>query len=254
MYSFMTAASFMSLNLVDHHRRIAEDLGRRTGIDIRWEPGRPLAEVDLAFSCGLPLARSGDWTMLVAPVGAGSAYAGRPVYFTYFVVARDHPARRFEELAGTGLVMNEPVSHSGFAAVLAELASRRIDLGFFGGHRFSGGHQSSVGAVADGSGEVAAVDSLMFDALVEQQPELADRVRVAATGVAWPAPPLAVRSSLLDRVGEIIAEDIVGHQPSVPGVSHFATVDSARYSVMADNWRRVVPTGGIVSSGGTPPT
>lgn len=254
MYSFLTAASYMSLNLVDHHRRIAGDLGRRTGIDIRWEPGRPLAEVDLAFSCGLPLARSGEWTMLVAPVGAGPAYAGRPVYFTFFVVARDHPAHRFEELAGTGLVMNEAVSHSGFAAVLAELASRRIDLAFFGGHRFSGSHQASVEAVAGGSGEVAAVDSLMFDALVEVQPDLAGRVRVAATGAAWPAPPLAVRSSYPAEMGEIIAADIVVHQPSVPGVSHFATVDTAAYSVMADNWRRVVPPGGIVSSGGTPPT
>lgn len=254
MYSFMTAASFMSMNLVDHHRRIVEALARRTGIDIRWEQGRPLAEVDLAFSCGLPLARSGDWTMLVAPVGTGPGYAGRPVYFTYFVVALDHPALRFEDLAGTELVMNEAGSHSGFAAVLAELAARRLDLSFFGGHRFSGGHQSSVEAVAGGSGEVAAVDSLMFDSLVEQRPELADQVRVAATGTAWPAPPLALRSSLAERLGEIISEDIMEHQPSVPGVSHFVTVDSARYSVLADNWRRVVPPGGVVSSGGTPPT
>jgi hypothetical protein len=254
MYSFVTAASFMSMNLVDHHRRIAEDLAGRTGLDIRWEPHRQLAEVDLAFSCGLPLARAGEWTMLVAPVGSGPGYRGRPVYFTYFVVALDHPARRFEDLAGTRLVMNEPASHSGFAAVLAELDSRRLDLGFFGGHRFSGGHQSSVEAVAGGSGEVAAVDSLMFDAFVEQRPELADQLRVAATGAAWPAPPLAVRSSLADRLGDIISRDITGNQPSVPGVSHFVTVDSAGYSTLADNWRRLVPPGGIVSSGGTAPT
>jgi ABC-type phosphate/phosphonate transport system substrate-binding protein len=254
MYSFVTAASFMSLNLVDHHRRVAEDLAGRTGIEIRWEPGRSLSEVDLAFSCGLPLARAGGWRMLVAPVGAGPGYGGQPVYFTYFLVAPDHPAHRFEDLAGTPLVMNEPASHSGFAAVLAELASRRLDLGFFGGHRFSGSHQSSVEAVAGGSGEVAAVDSLMFDGLVELRPELAGLVRVAASGMAWPAPPLALRASLTDRLGDTIVQAIIDHQPAVPGVSRFVAVDSATYSVLADNWSRVVPSGGIVSSGGTPST
>jgi hypothetical protein len=101
---------------------------------------------------------------------------------------------------------------------------------------------------------VAAVDSLVFDALVEQRPESTEVLRVVAAGEAWPAPPLAVRSSIADRLGEIIAGDIIQFQPPVPGVARFVAVDTARYASLADNWRRLVPPGGIVSSGGTAPT
>ncbi len=253
MYSVVRLGSLMSTNLVAHHRRVLEGVAGRLGLDARWVEAASLHDVDLAFSCGLPISvRPEEWTVAVAPVAADPGYGGRPVYFTTFVVRHDHPARTFEDLAGSHLLMNEPVSHSGYAAVLDHLADRCLDLGFFGGHRFSGGHVLSLEAVLAGSEEVAALDSLALDGVIADRPEVADLIRIVDRSQAWPAPPLALRRNLGFELRDRLRHAVT-HLPNgggIPGIDRFEAVDDDGYRVLADNWRRLVPHDEIVPADG----
>lgn len=243
----------MSTNLLGHHRRLLEAAVGSLGLTSEWVEAASLDDVDIAFSCGLPISLHPDeWTVAVAPVAASPAYGGGAVYFTSYVVARDHPAREFRDLAGAVLLMNEPVSHSGYAAVQADLASRGLELGFFGGHHFTGGHMLSLDAVVKGNGEAAAIDSLALEAVLVERPEIAALVRVVATSAPWPAPPLAIRRSLGSELRARI-RDLMTALPEgggVPGIERFQAVDDDTYRVLADNWRQVVPHDEIVPADG----
>ncbi len=163
-------------------------------------------------------------------------YLGMPVYFTDLVVDSDHPAEAFSDLAGVPLVMNEPVSHSGHASVRYELRRRGLDLDFFGGHRFSGGHIRSLQAVMDGSGEVAALDSVMFDSVKGADPDVSRKVKTIASIGPWPTPPLAVRTSVgVDLVDAITRAALLFDLP-VPGVDRLVQVDMDSYLPLAENW------------------
>lgn len=227
----------MSDNLVAEHRRFVERLGDSIGFGVDWRDGGGLDDVDIVWSCGLPLSlRPDEWTPLVAPVMSSARYQSRPVYFTDLVVATDHPARSFEELAGVALVMNEPASHSGYASVMFELRRRELGLDFFGSHRFSGAHLRSLEAVLGGSREVAALDSVMFDSIRSGSQELEQAARVVASIGPWPTPPLAVRTAVGAPLRNSIAQTALGLDLEVPGCERLVAVNAAAYRPLAANW------------------
>lgn len=197
-------------------------------------------QVDLAFICTGAYVRGqqefGMDLLAVPQVG------GQTTYQSYLIVPTDSPAQRWEDLRGGVFAFTDPLSLSGYMAALALLRSGgETPEGFFSRTLFTYSHDNSVRAVAEGWVDGAAVDSLVYRALLEQDPFYRDRTRVLWESEPFGAPPVVaplgldpdlrarLRTVLLEmdrnREGrEVLA--LLGVDRFVPGDDHL--YDSAR--------------------------
>lgn len=153
------------------------------------------AEVDVAFTCGLPYVLGHErfgLELLAAP----EVYDG-PVYYSYVIVPADSRARSFEELRGARYAFSDPLSNSGWLVPAHALALKgTTPEAFFKRVIFTYSHAASIEAVAERFVEGASVDSYVYDTLASTQPALTGRTRVIARSPAHPIPPVVVRAGL----------------------------------------------------------
>lgn len=125
----------------------------------------------------------------VREVVIGQEKKAETYYFSYWVVAKDSPVRRLEQLRGKRAVFPSPLSTSGYVAPLARLvelglvprqAGKEADpKAFFGDVRFAGGyaqgwealkaHQADVTVIAGDVSETLYRDVLAGTRVIEQQ-------------------------------------------------------------------------------------
>lgn len=153
------------------------------------------AEVDVAFTCGLPYVIDHErfgLELLASP----EVYEG-PIYYSYVIVHADSPMRSFEELRGMRYAFSDPLSNSGWLVPTHALAQiGTAPKAFFKRTIFTYSHAASVEAVAVKFVDGASVDSYVYDALATSQPALVARTRVIARSPAHPIPPVVVRAGL----------------------------------------------------------
>ncbi len=107
--------------------------------------------------CNLPLRQifMDDVTMIGA---ADYELAGCPAghYRSHFVVRRDCSAQAPSEMFDTRFVYNEPLSQSGYGAaqIWAEEHGSQFSLA-----AQTGSHRASIAAIANGTGDIAAIDA-----------------------------------------------------------------------------------------------
>jgi phosphonate transport system substrate-binding protein len=119
-------------------------------------------------------------------------YRLEPVYFSDVVVPAEHPARKFEDLAGCRFAFNERTSHSGYGVVRYALAVRGFTSGFFGSVVESNTHQRSLALVAAGAVDAAAIDSTVLETECLRRPDLRRCLRIVTALGPSPIPPLVV--------------------------------------------------------------
>lgn len=168
-----------------------------TSLDELWQR----EDLGCAFMCGYPWALSKDKPhLLAAPVPSPARYAGRPVYFTDFIVRADSPYRTLADTFGGRIAYSTEHSHSGYNAPRFHLLAYRTlarptlyqeVLGPFVRQR------PCLDAVVDGRADVAAVDGYGLELLGRHAPEVAGGVRVVESTIAAPSAPL-VASRLID--------------------------------------------------------
>lgn len=152
-------------------------------------------QVDLAFICtGAYVQGQQEFGMdLLAVPQVG----GATTYQSYIIVPADSPARRWEDLRGTVFAFTDPLSLSGYMAALALLkANGETPEGFFARTLFTYSHDNSVRAVAEGWVDGAAVDNLVYQALLEQDAFYRDRTRVLWESEPFGAPPVVAPQGL----------------------------------------------------------
>ena len=199
------------------------------------------------FMCGLPFSRTQPPpVLLAAPVPAATEFAGRPEYFSEFVVRRDDPAQSLADTYGRRLALTVPESQSGCAAALshcmtqhsveprsaplfAEIVAPTITpLG-------------ALSAVVEGDADVAPIDAYAMRLLAHFRPEVAARVRVVARTAATPIPPLVASSSALEPLAHAFAR--VHDLPAAHGalqelqLRRFARPDPGAYTALRDAYR-----------------
>jgi ABC-type phosphate/phosphonate transport system substrate-binding protein len=167
-----------------------------TPLDQLW--ARP--DLGCAFMCGYPWALATPRPhLLAAPVPSPARYGGQPVYCTDFIVRADSPSRALEDTFGGRIAYSTPHSHSGYNAPRFHLLRYRTPdrptlyrevIGPL--HR----QRPVLDAVLEGRADVAALDGYALDLLRQHHPELAARVRVVATTVPAPAPPLVASAPI----------------------------------------------------------
>lgn len=184
-------------------RRLSRSTGRPVALVTRRTYREVTAlllsrQIDVAWLCGYPFVQHRDALALLAtPV-----WRGAPLYQSYLIVARDHPARSLDDLRGASHAFADPDSNSGWLTTAAALAARgERPTQFFGHSFFTNGHRNVVRAVASGLADSGSVDGYVWEVLAEVEPALAAETRVIARSAPVGFPPVVAAASERDRPG-----------------------------------------------------
>ena len=193
-----------SPSLLAAWRRLLQWVGERSGVrfDVLDPSVEPASLDDLwarpdmacVFMCGYPWAlRESRPHLLAAPVPSPPRFGGRPDYVSDFIVRADSGFRDLTDTFGGTIAYSTEHSHSGYNAPRFHLLPHRTAarpqlystvLGPFIRQR------PVIEAVLDGRADVAAVDGYGLDLLRRHEPEMVARLRIIATTLPAPAPPL----------------------------------------------------------------
>jgi phosphonate transport system substrate-binding protein len=152
-------------------------------------------QVDLAFVCtGAYVRGERDFGMELLTV---PQVRGEITYRSYLIVPADSPAGGLEDLRERVFAFTDPLSLSGYMAPVYLLRSNGASPDdFFARTLFTYSHDNSIQAVAEGWADGAAVDSLVYDALVGQNPFYGETTRVIWRSQPYGAPPAVVHPDL----------------------------------------------------------
>lgn len=192
---------------------IARHLGDRLGLnlhfvnDIAWQERErrfDAGQIDIAWICGAPyvqkMANGDAIELLAAPAYAAPRYMNRPVYFSDVMVRRDSAYQTFMDLRGARWAYNNLGSHSGYQVVRYALAHKGLNGDFFGSVMCSGAHQRSMELIASGEIDASAIDTTVFDAVREINPELCEQLRVIEVLGPSAQPPWVIGTHVPDAV------------------------------------------------------
>ena len=163
---------------------------------------------ELVFSqvCGMPYrTRLADQVTLIGTPDYALEGCSAGYYNSVIVVRADDPREKAEEFADTRFVFNQSCSQSGYAA--AYLWAR--DHGFwFNNRQASGGHTQSARMVAEGAGDIAALDAQTWR-FIQRYDSFAKDLRVLAQTVPTPGLPyIAAKGAKGPLMFEAVAEAI----------------------------------------------
>jgi ABC-type phosphate/phosphonate transport system substrate-binding protein len=206
-------------------------------------------DMGCVFMCGYPWALRRDRPrLLAAPVPSPSRFGGRPVYCTDFIVPVESPYARLEDTFGGVFAYSTEHSHSGYNAPRFHLlAYRRPDRPTLYaktlGPRVR--QRPVIDAVADGRADVGAVDAYALALLERHAPEATRRVRVIASTVEAPCPPLVASPRVdAEMTGRISAALVDLHRdPALTPafadllLSRFVAVDLRDFEVFLERRR-----------------
>ena len=199
-------ATFLSPVLYDAYAFIASSIGEQIGCPSQLMVGHSLeefveGEAHIGFVCGLLYSQRTHCPfcpieLLAAPVPYPPRYQGKPLYFSDVIVHKESSFASFEDLQGCRWGYNELVSHSGWNLVRYSLYKQGHTPHFFGSTVETGSHQRSIDMVIQGKVEAAAIDSLVLDLFLLDNPNLAAQIRVIATLGPSAIPPVVVSKNL----------------------------------------------------------
>lgn len=147
-------------------------------------------EVDLAFICSLSYVIGIEENFLEGVVAP--KVNGEERYQSYVITHINSEIETFEDLQGKRFAFVDPYSYSGRLSVLSMLDKRGLTVDFFEDTFFTYSHDYSVSAVARGTVDAAAVDSLLFDQLVSLNSPDAALVKIIEKGAFAGTPPVVV--------------------------------------------------------------
>lgn len=163
-------------------------------------------ELLLAQTCGLPYrARLKDRVALVGTPDYGLPGCAPGWYRSVHVVRRGD-ARHLDDLRSPRFALNEPLSHSGWAAPAAHFAATGRA---FGPLLATGSHAASARAVVEGAADLAALDAQTWRLMARHDPVARE---LAVIGMTPPSPGLPLITArerdpepLARAVGQAIA-------------------------------------------------
>lgn len=152
-------------------------------------------ELDIAWIYGFSFVQKRDpefLELLAVPV-----YRGTPFYRSYVIVHRDSPYLGIGDLEGRVFAYSDPDSNSGY--LVPRKLFKRADLDpdwFFRLTFFTFSHAETVQAVADRVADAGAVDSYVWEFLVERRPEMAKQTRIIQRSETFGFPLIVARLGL----------------------------------------------------------
>ncbi|HEX2916023.1 MAG TPA: phosphate/phosphite/phosphonate ABC transporter substrate-binding protein [Chloroflexia bacterium] len=205
-------------------------------------------EVDLAFVCTSAYVLGHDkfdMQLLVAP-----RVKGATTYNSLLIVKVDNPARSISDLEGKVFAFTDPVSNSGrvYPTYLVEQMGKTPDQ-FFSRVFFTYNHDNAIRAVASGLADGAAVDSMVYDYALQNDPTLASQVRVIQRSPDFGIPPVVVGPKISPQLKALLEEILLGMQNDpagqaalgLLGISAFVPIDDSAYDSARELVKEVGP-------------
>ncbi|WP_374711573.1 substrate-binding domain-containing protein [Symbiobacterium terraclitae] len=147
--------------------------------------------LDVAMVCTLVYTKGHDeigLELLAAP-----EVSGRAQYRSLIIARADSGIRDWSDLEGKRFAFTDPLSTSGRVYPLSVLSEKGLDPGsFFASTTYTYSHDKSIKAVVQGVVDAAAVDSLVYDQWVRQNPDLGVTLHIVDKSEWLPSPPLVV--------------------------------------------------------------
>ena len=173
-------------------------------------------EVSMAFTCTggfLEGRRNFDLESLATPI-----VNGKTTYQSFVIAHKDHSAATIADLRGSVFAFTDPLSLTGRIYPTSTINSMGFKTkDFFKKTFFTASHDKSIDAVARGVATAAAVDSIIFNSLMQIPGSVAHQVKVIQTSPLFGMPPVVVSPDLekdtklvLLKILLNMAEDPVG--------------------------------------------
>jgi phosphonate transport system substrate-binding protein len=160
---------------------------------------------DIAFICTYPFVqaeRDFGIELLVAP-----QINGKITYKSYIIVPSTSKVVSLLYLRGKRFASSDILSNSGWLFPALWLLEKGEDPNhYFQEHVLTGSHDRSILAVATGYVDGAAVDSLVYDYMVREDPSLREKTRIILKSPDFGMPPVAAHPNMDPALKKSIIE------------------------------------------------
>lgn len=235
---------------LDAYDQLLEYLQGRLGVRVTVDQRASYAEVndllrtgqvDVAFVCSRAYIEGQEqfgMNLLLAPQVNGDV-----IYYSYLIVPSSSGAMSLADLRDKRFAFSDPLSNTGRLAPEYELhLAGETPNAFFASHEYTGSHDNSILAVADGLADGAAVDSLVYEYIVARTPEIGQRTKIIAKWGPYGIPPLVTSPSLPPNLREKVRVALLEMDQSEEGrtalselgVDRFVTIDDHAYDSIRD--------------------
>ncbi len=221
--------------LLRKFKPLGEYLGRELGMKIDWMPVNDYpAVVEGLAGRKVDLAWLGGFTFVQARLRTGNAI---PIaqrvedekFISYYIVPAASPAKSLRDLKGRTFAFGSPSSTSGHLMPRFFLLKEGINPDKdFARIAFSGAHDATVAFVASGRAEAGALNSSVFERLMEKGDANARAVRILAKTPPYYDYNWTVRGDLDPAVVKKLTEAFLKLDPANPG--HKEILDLQRAS------------------------
>lgn len=259
----LSLVSYLAPNMFGFYEAVAAYLSRKFHLKTQLVQSQydPLEDpmllhdqLDIAFICGLPLARHhrvarGKLQAIVAPVMQPSRYQNRPVYFSDIIVKADSELQSWDDLMGKIFCYNDPGSNSGYNLVCWRLLQSGYPRNFFGKVIPSGFHQHSIRWVLEGIADCSAIDSIVLEQDLRDFPQLSSQLRVIDALGPCPMPPVVAAKRLGSAFLEALQSALCQPDRDLQRVmershiQHYVAVQSEDYDGLATMYQTAVEAG-----------
>lgn len=157
--------------------------------------------VDMAFVCTAAYVKGyqdfGMEILVVPQVRGGKTYQ------SYIITAKDLGINSFADLEGKRFAFSDPLSTSGSLYPLSKIKNMGLTPdSFFKEYIYTYSHDNSIKAVYEGLVDGAAVDSLVFQNILERNSAYSSQLKIIEKSPQYAIPPVVVRPGLESKLKE----------------------------------------------------
>lgn len=190
--------------------------------------------VDLGFVCTLAYVKGNQdfgMELLVAP-----QMYGKTVYYSYLIVPQESSAGELRDLRNASFAFADPMSNSGHLAPTYQLyLLNETPVSFFSRYIFTYSHDNSILAVADKLVDGAAVDSLVYDQLIINHPEIAAKTKIIARWGPYGIPPVVNHPALDPQLKQQLRDFFLNLHNSDEGRRILSNLGIDKFMVVSDD-------------------
>lgn len=188
---------------------------------------------DVAFVCtGAYIHGSSEFGMEILAV---PEISGESVYFSWVIVPFDSPVNDIADLRGSVFAFTDPLSLTGWMYPnFMLLQINEQPEAFFGRTFFTYSHDQAIHAVASGFADGAAVDSLIYNYLVEREPSIAQKVRIIHKSPAFGMPPIVTNPGIQPQLRADLQEIFLGMTDDPDGQAALGALGIDRFVLVED--------------------